>query len=171
MKGQETAVMRREGGGMSCSRKLPGASRGVALGMRRYAPCGSHRRAVHLPDLRQRQYPVRMREPGRGDGLSIDPVRGIGVALYLVRPNHRRGDRRSAGGVRALLGISRRSRGAGRERRRLRRGTRCCRQQSSARRTTPTRSIDHVQVFAPVRLRARTWQVVAFEKERVDLGG
>lgn len=103
---------------------FPIAPRGFArcrVGMRRYAPGGSHGRPVHLPDLRQRQCASGMREPGRGDGLSIDPVRGIGVALYLVRPNHRRGDRRSAGGVRALLGISRRSRGAGRERRRLRR--------------------------------------------------
>ena len=56
---------------------FPKAPRGFArcrVGMRRYAPGGSHGRAVHLPDLRQRQCASGMREPGRGDGLSIDSI-------------------------------------------------------------------------------------------------
>ena len=69
-------------GWMSCSRTLMGASRGVALGCGATLHAGPIAVRCILPDLGQRQYAARMHEPGRGDDLSLDPVRCI-VGLYL----------------------------------------------------------------------------------------
>ena len=65
---------------------LPEAPGGLArrrVGVGCNAPGGSHGCPVNLPHLRERQDAAGVRETGRGDGLPIDPVGCIGVALYL----------------------------------------------------------------------------------------